>query len=155
MRLWTASVGRSSWLGCHRLMCQNNYYQSYDATLGGFRNLGRCQIFCSPTSCLIALRPGLSLNLVQSWWPANPSIWIYGTSCWVYQHAWPHVTFSWVLGILTQVLMLVQQLFLPTEPSLQPKITLLSLCVYNASVCCDSSKQRYPRVSCSFTRNIE
>lgn len=144
MGLWKAFVGRSSWLGCHRLMCWNNYCQSSDATLESFRNLGRCQVFCSATSCLIPLRPGLSLNLEQGWWPANPSICFYGTSCWVCQHAWPHITFSWVLGILTQVLILVQQLFLPTEPSLQPRITLLSLYVYNASVCCDQSKQQYP-----------
>lgn len=46
--------------------------------------------------------------------------------CWGHWHLWPCLVSIWVLGIETQVFMLVQQVCLPTEPSLQLHILFLS-----------------------------
>jgi hypothetical protein len=87
---------------------------------------GEHQVPSFITFCLVLLRQGLSLNLELVRQPASPSdppvsgpdsIKVYKA------HSWPHA-FPPVLGFPTQVLTLMPQLLLPTEPSLYPTSNL-------------------------------
>ena len=68
---------------------------------------------------LILLRQGLSLDLNLEWQPTSPKDPPVFSSpmCWGFGQLWPHLAFYMVLGIWTQVLMLVHQILLPAEPS--------------------------------------
>lgn len=58
---------------------------------------------------------------------------------WGYRHVWPYLVFIWALEISTQILLLLQQAFLPTEPFLQthvsPLVGILHLVLCSAWNC--------------------
>jgi hypothetical protein len=69
---------------------------------------------------------GFSLNLKTDWPVSSQHPLVSAPqglhlTCWDYRYALPCLTFTYVPGIRTQVLLFAQQAILPTEPSLQPE----------------------------------